>query len=699
MSDKQGEGRRSRRWLRAEYVCAAVAVVCFLNALPNDFCCDDVQIVKQDQRVNEPGQWAAIWTTDYWSAARDEWPNRDLLFRPVALSTYRIVRMIGGAAPWPQHVVNILVHALISALVVLTCRRLGGSERTALCAGLVFAVLPIHTEVVAGIVGRADMLATLGVLAAVLSHDRSLRTTNGPNVLAWRVGAALAVFAAMGSKESAVGAALLVVLWDAVQRKRAVPADRAARWWTWRTARRLVYLVVPVSGYFALRYFALEGHLYQKPALTKTVNVLVDAPLWQHLLGVFQSWGMYWLKTVWPGILCVEYSINSVRLATSPLDPYVLVGALVTVALLAAVVVAWRRRAFAVVLAAVALVVSYAPTANALVLIQVFFAERIWYLPSVWVVILIGWLVAPVLRQPSWRAIGIVIVVAMSARCWLRSAEWRDNGTLYASAHRDHPDGVQGLNLYGQWLVDHGDRERGIDLLDRAVSIDMGFTDAHRALGRAHLREGNLEGALRHLQAADMQVPGHRSTGAALATVTRELAVRSAEELAELERKAEAAPDDVGVQLTLVRKLRDVGRLEDARRILRRRDHRFPASSEWQTEYAVTLVLLNDRDGAIDRYRAALELRPDHPRAAVELAMLLLERREDTDIEEAWELSTRAKRLAPHDPFVLVCRAELLALRGDIEQAVAVYRDAIRALPPNSPQRRAMEERARALGG
>lgn len=52
----------------------------------------------------------------------------------------------------------------------------------------------------------------------------------------------------------------------------------------------------------------------------------------------------------------------------------------------------------------------------------------------------------------------------------------------------------------------------------------------------------------------------------------------------------------------------------------------------------------------------------------------------------------------PGAPFVLICRAELLALRGDLQGAVAAYQEAIRALPPGSDQRRALEERARALG-
>ena len=143
--------------------------------------------------------------------------------------------------------------------------------------------------------------------------------------------------------------------------------------------------------YFLLRYYALGGQLFQRPALTKTVNVLVDAPAWQHALGVVQLWGMYWAKTFWPAELCIEYSINAVRLATSIFDPYVLLGLVVTVGLAVISVRAWRRGRPQTAFIVLALMAAYLPTANAFVLIQVFFAERIWYLPSVWVALLVAW--------------------------------------------------------------------------------------------------------------------------------------------------------------------------------------------------------------------------------------------------------------------------------------------------------------------
>ncbi len=688
---------RPSAW-RAELVAAAAAIICYLNVLPNNFCYDDDPIVRFNEKVNDPEHWLTIWTTDYWSHTQTGSPNRDLLYRPIALTSYRLVRTVAGPHPLPQHLVNVLLHALVAALLVRLCRRMGLSEAISFAAGVLFAVLPIHSEVVAGVVGRADVLATLGVLLALLAHRRSLVAASPSTTACWRIVAAFAAFGAMGAKENGVSVIPLVVVWDAFQTRSRRASDGSPNWWGWSTLRRLMYILAPAAVYFGLRYFALDGHFYQRPALTKTVNVLVDAPLWQHTLGVLQLWGMYWAKTFWPSLLCVNYSINSVRLATSLLDPHVVMGTLTTVALIIGAVAGWRKNAPTIALLAAAIAVSYAPTANVFVLMQVFFAERVWYLPSVWATVLIAMIVAPLLQMRIWRTVGIILLFALTARCWIRNAEWRDNGTLYAAAYRDHPDAVGCLHLYGQWLVNNDKYADGVTLLKRAIDMDMGYTDAHRTLGQAHFHAGNWREAVRHLQIADMQVPGHPPTTAALEQASRELSLREGERLSRLAQTAADRPEDVVAEVEMIRKMRELGRVRDALDRFQASESRFSASALWQSEYAVTLVYLNDLDGAIARYLQAIELAPDDPQRMVELAMLLLERRQENDLDQAWELATRASRLAPGAPFVLICRAELLALRGDLQGAVAAYQEAIRALPPGSDQRRVLEERARALG-
>ena len=90
------------------------------------------------------------------------------------------------------------------------------------------------------------------------------------------------------------------------------------------------------------------------------------------------------------------------------------------------------------------------------------------------------------------------------------------------------------------------------------------------------------------------------------------------------------------------------------------READFAGDADWQAEYAVMLVMVNDPSEAVRRYRTSLRLSPDHPQRAVELAMLLLERRDNNDLEEAWRWVSHASRLAPDAPAVLAGYSRLV---------------------------------------
>jgi Flp pilus assembly protein TadD len=203
---------------------------------------------------------------------------------------------------------------------------------------------------------------------------------------------------------------------------------------------------------------------------------------------------------------------------------------------------------------------------------------------------------------------------------------------------------------------------------------------------------------MEHLRVANMQLPNDAPTVRAIEEISRRLSTRDETALTQLRRAAEGRPDDMQGEIALVRKLRELGRDAEALRRFADLDKDFASDAEWQAEYAVTLVEQNDRDGAIARYRRCLELAPDDADRMIELAMLLLERREGVDLDDAWRLAERARHLAPGAWRPLVCQAELLALRGDLAAAVRLYEAAIAGLSPGSPQRRVLEARAKTLG-
>lgn len=78
---------------------------------------------------------------------------------------------------------NVLFHCFATALVVIVARRLlprRCASVGASVAGVTFAVHPVHTEAVAGIVGRADLAACNLFLLSFLVYLEHLKLRDGP---------------------------------------------------------------------------------------------------------------------------------------------------------------------------------------------------------------------------------------------------------------------------------------------------------------------------------------------------------------------------------------------------------------------------------------------------------------------------------------------------------------------------------------
>ncbi len=139
----------------------------------------------------------------------------DGFFRPLGYASLALDASLGGFRPWVWHAAGLLLHTINAVLVMFLARRLGAPLFAAGCAGALFAAHGIHTEAVAWIAGRFDLLATLFLLAGLLF------------LFAAKHFAALSCFAlAALSKESAYVFPLLVAgyaLWKRQPLGRTIP--------------------------------------------------------------------------------------------------------------------------------------------------------------------------------------------------------------------------------------------------------------------------------------------------------------------------------------------------------------------------------------------------------------------------------------------------------------------------------------------
>ena len=196
---------------------AGVGLLAFLLYLPTvayDFTFDDGVIVARNPAVQQWGQWKLIFAADYWPG------THSALYRPLTILSFAAERAIHGSGPAGFHLFNVLLHSLTSVFVLLIAAEMTGPGWGALGAALFFAVHPIHTEVVGGVVGRAELLSSLLALWAFWLYVRKVRA-NRPS-RPQQAAVAILYFLALCAKENVIVLPVLILFWELSRSERRI---------------------------------------------------------------------------------------------------------------------------------------------------------------------------------------------------------------------------------------------------------------------------------------------------------------------------------------------------------------------------------------------------------------------------------------------------------------------------------------------
>ena len=144
------------------------------NTIPNRFALDD-DMVTQNNPVVKKGIKGIpeILKTRYAT-----FPKQNYEYRPVVKITYAIEHSLFKGNPHVSHFINILLYLALCFLIYIILRKLLKSYHPwiPIMATLLFAVHPVHTEVVASLKNRDEILSMLGGMAALWAMVRFTET-------------------------------------------------------------------------------------------------------------------------------------------------------------------------------------------------------------------------------------------------------------------------------------------------------------------------------------------------------------------------------------------------------------------------------------------------------------------------------------------------------------------------------------------
>uniref|UniRef100_A0A8C7TZ60 dolichyl-phosphate-mannose--protein mannosyltransferase n=1 Tax=Oncorhynchus mykiss TaxID=8022 RepID=A0A8C7TZ60_ONCMY len=679
-------GRGAGRYAVLLVLCA----LCYSNSLHGEFVHDDVWAISNNPDVRPGSSLQNIFTNDFWGKRMADNTSHKS-YRPLCILTFKLNILLGGMTPLYFHVVNVCLHCAVTCLLMHTCDRcVFDDPRLAFLTALLFAVHPIHTEAVSGIVGRADVLACMLFLLAFLSYVRSVGVCGSGSadslpstVSVWALGASLLLgTCAMLVKETGITVFGVCVLYDALvlcrnclnrsQNAAHCPDEHEAA----GSAEQNPFPGL-VAVIMSFRLWLMGGSM---PLFSEQDNPASFSP---HLLTRFLTYCYLLAFNAWlllsPAVLCYDWQVGSIPLVESLWDMRN-VAALLLGVVMVALCLHCRLENREVLLGVLFLVFPFIPASNLFFRVGFVVAERVLYMPSMGYCILVahglGRLCSVVGRwgTTALTVSTLLLLLLFSWKTVQQNDIWLSREALFRSGIQTLPHNAKVHYNYANFLKDRGRHQEAIHHYKTALRLYPRHASAMNNLGTL---TRHPEDAEHYYRTALDTNPQHNR---ALFNLGNLLKSQGKKEEAEalLRDSIRFGPHFADAYSSLASLYAEQKRFAEANEVYLQGIESCPDSSDLHNNYGVFLVDTGEFRW-VAHYQHAVRLKPAHYVAMVNLGRLLRSSNENKEAESWYKKALQVTRKVD----ILTPLGALYYNTGRYEEALQVYREAA-TLQPDS---------------
>lgn len=505
-----------------------LAFLLYANTLGNDYALDDAIVITDNMYTQEGiSGISGILSKDTFYGFFKEEGKAQLVaggrYRPLSLILFAVEHQIFGQQAWVGHLMNILYFGLTGMVLYLLLLQLFQTRFSkeqayfvALAAALLFVAHPIHTEAVANIKGRDEILSLLGSLSALYF---SLRAFSEKRPL-FNIIAGILFFLALLSKENAITFLAIVPLSYYLFTK--IDFSKNIKQLLPFAAAAVLFLIIrsSVLGGFSLGDPPME--LMNNPFLKIVGDQWVPFTFGEKLATIFFTLGKYILLLFFPYPLTHDYYPQHIYLLSWG-NPMVLVSFVAYLAMAAYAVIGLLKRdpmSYGVLFYLITLTI----VSNIFFPIGTNMSERLIFMPSVGfciVIALLAWRLIKLLKNsttPVLAGLGAIIVL-FGLGTILRNPAWKDNFTLFSTDIYTSPKSAKLRNAMGGELLtqslaitnENTQQEMWREAaghLNEAIRLHPTYKGAYVLLGNAYNYLQQYEDAVASYQHALQIAPG-----------------------------------------------------------------------------------------------------------------------------------------------------------------------------------------------
>ncbi len=494
---KSGNNKNQKRHLLIYAALIAVAFVLYGNTIPNEYSLDDIYVTKGNPQVKKGFQGIPeIFTSRYANVNNDDGSQMRFGYRPVSKSTFAVEHQFFGQAPHVSHFVNVLLYALLLIVLYRLLRKLMTQLHPVypLLVVLLFAAHPVHTEVVASLKNRDEILVAL---FAFLAIDKFVTYYDKKTITSLIAGIVLFLLAYLSKASALMYLAvypLVLVFFRDVNYKKI-------------TVIVLSALVVALVVRYAPRLFLPSP---SRPILFVENPLLFEDNKWLHVSTGFSVLLFYLKQLIWPSTLLFYYGYDMIPVVNFA-NVEVIASIAIHIGLLALAVYYFRKKPI-ISFSVLFYFISIAMYANMVKPVMGIVADRYLFVPVLSLSLVLALLILKLVKAPIDKpnaelprksliaVLMLIILVPYSVKTISRNTDWETQLTLTESDIGDLEKSAKANYLYGlslknylvgnqSWKTPEGKKQADLMIkhFRQAIDVYPDYYDAWNQLGEIYM--------------------------------------------------------------------------------------------------------------------------------------------------------------------------------------------------------------------
>ena len=425
----------------------------YANTLNFDFVLDDKIVITNNEFTKKGTEgikeiFSHDSMTGFWG--KDKSLVAGGRYRPLSMATHAMEWGLVEEKPFLYHFNNVILYALSGVLlylVLLYLFPLGAVWYLSIpfIAVILFQANPLHTEVVANIKSRDEILSVFFAFASFLFILKFLKS----HKLYYLPIAGLLFFLGLLSKESAIVFIGIIPLFIYIRKKELDIKDLILP---------TAVLLLPGVLYVLIR-FSIVGGLQNEIASELMNNPFLGADSSDKWATIFYVLFIYVKLLFVPHPLTHDYYPKQIEI-TGWEDPLVIFSILIHIGLLLLFVNGLRKRNFYGLLAGIYLggIILYS---NLLFPIGTFLNERFLYVPTLGLALLIAYLIVTFIKSKQAQTALVLILTSLySLKTYNRSFAWENDSTLAITDIENSGNSAKCNMSAGAALIEVSDSKR-----------------------------------------------------------------------------------------------------------------------------------------------------------------------------------------------------------------------------------------------